>query len=101
MCLGVVTHIYIQTMVQGGGSQTAEGPRFEMPFPPILFVLFIIPSQLSGMIQYKRAAPLAGCLINLVADYRPGGSLRDPPSGGPAGPPQGPLRGPGAPGAGG
>ena len=46
MCLGVVTHIYKQTMVlksRGEGDEVphlkpAAGPGFEMPFPPSVVV---------------------------------------------------------------
>ena len=62
-------------MVQGGG--------VEMPFPPILCVFVLSSCPVSVHLQDKYRPP-CGCLIigpkiNLVADYSPGGSLRDPP----------------------
>ena len=58
-------------MVLGGGSRCLS-PQFHV------FSLVRCRPRLSG--QHKReAAPLRVPKINLVADYSPGGSLRDPP----------------------
>ena len=51
MCLGVVTHIYIQTMALKGG---------EMPFPPSFVVLSVVVCAGSPLLDTDNTGPLAG-----------------------------------------
>ena len=71
------SYTYIQqTMVQGGRCLSPQDLV-------VVFVVFLVLAVLVPK-KPKTTRPPCGCLIiglkiNLVADYSPGGSLRDPP----------------------